>query len=96
MAQTRSSAPSNNGNQRDIGTLWSLTRGESSARCVLLALPVGLELRVVMDGSILRSEHCDRHDQAFYARRALARSHARSRLVALTRLTPATLNAPTA
>ena len=65
MAQTRSSAPSNNGIQRDIGTLWSLTRGESSARCVLLALPVGLELRVVMDGSILRSEHCDRHDQAF-------------------------------
>jgi hypothetical protein len=65
MAQTRSSAPSNNGNLRDIGTLWSLTRGESSARCVLLALPVGLELRVVMDGSILRREHCDRHDQAF-------------------------------
>ena len=37
MAQTRSSALSNNGNLRDIGTLWSLTRGESSARCVLLA-----------------------------------------------------------
>ena len=65
MAQTRSSALSNNGNLRDIGTLWSLTRGESSARCVLLALPVGLELRVVMDGSVLRSEHCERHDQAF-------------------------------
>ena len=65
MAQTRSSAPSSNGNLRDIGTLWSLTRGESAARCVLLALPVGLELRVVMDGSILRTEHCERHDQAF-------------------------------
>jgi hypothetical protein len=65
MAQTRSSALSNNGSVRDIGTLWSLTRGESSARCVLLALPVGLELRVVMDGSVLRTEHCERHDQAF-------------------------------
>lgn len=65
MAQTRSSALPNNGSVRDIGTLWSLTRGESSARCVLLALPVGLELRVVMDGSVLRTEHCERHDQAF-------------------------------
>ena len=87
MAQTRSSALSNNGNLRDIGTLWTLTRGESSARCVLMALPVGLELRVVMDGSVLRSEHCERHDQAFDARRALARSHARSWLVALAGLT---------
>jgi hypothetical protein len=84
MAQTRSSAPSNNGNQRDIGTLWSLTRGESSARCVLLALPVGLELRVVMDGSILRTS-TDRHDQAFtlaerWRDRMLDRGWSRSRL----------------
>ena len=32
---------------------------------MLLALPVGLEIRVVMDGSVLRTEHCERHDQAF-------------------------------
>jgi hypothetical protein len=30
-----------------------------------MALPVGLELRVLMDGSILRAERCGRHDQAF-------------------------------
>jgi len=40
-------------------------RGESSARCVLLAMPIGLEVRVLMDGSILRTERCERHDQAF-------------------------------
>ena len=65
MAQSRSSAVSRDGSLRDIGTLWTLTRGESSARCVLLALAVGLEVRVLMDGSILRAERCGRHDQAF-------------------------------
>jgi hypothetical protein len=65
MAQTRSSAQSSSGALRDIGTLWTLIRGESSARCVLLAHAVGLELRVVMDGSVLRTEQCERHDQAF-------------------------------
>jgi len=28
-------------------------------------MPVGLELRVLMDGSILRAERCSRHDEAF-------------------------------
>ena len=65
MAQSRSSAVSRDQSLRDIGTLWTLTRGESSARCVLMALSVGLELRVLMDGSILRTERCGRHDQAF-------------------------------
>jgi hypothetical protein len=65
MAQFRPSPLSRDQGQRDIGTLWTLTRGESSARCVLMALPVGLELRVLMDGSILRAERCGRHDQAF-------------------------------
>lgn len=50
---------------RSIGTLWTLTRGESTARCVLLALADGLELRVVLDGAVLRSEACDTHGQAF-------------------------------
>lgn len=65
MAQTRSSSLLRDGTLRDIGTLWTLRRGESSARCVLLAMPVGLELRVLMDGTMLRTERCERHDQAF-------------------------------
>jgi len=65
MAETHSSALDRDGNLRDIGTLWTLKRGESSARCVLLAMPIGLEVRVLMDGSILRTERCERHDQAF-------------------------------
>ena len=65
MAVTRSSALHRDGALRDIGTLWTLKRGESSARCILLAMPVGLELRILMDGSILRTERCERHDQAF-------------------------------
>lgn len=64
MAQSRSSPVSRDHSLRDIGTLWTLTRGESSARCVLMALPVGLELRVLKDGAILRTERCERHDQA--------------------------------
>jgi len=65
MAQLRSSAVQPNTVLRDIGTLWTLKRGESSARCVLMAMPDGLELRVMMDGSLLRAERCERHDQAF-------------------------------
>jgi hypothetical protein len=65
MAQTRSSSLDRDGTLRDIGTLWTLKRGESSARCVLLAMPAGLELRVLMDGTILRTERCGRHDEAF-------------------------------
>jgi hypothetical protein len=65
MAESRSPAPYRDGVGRDIGTPWTLTRGESTARCVLLALADGLELRVLMDGEILRAEHCERHEQAF-------------------------------
>jgi hypothetical protein len=65
MAQLRSSAVQPNSVLRDIGTLWTLKRAESSARCILLAMPDGLELRVMMDGSLLRAERCERHDQAF-------------------------------
>ena len=65
MAEVRSSLSQRQSMPRDIGTLWTLNRGESAARCVLLATPPGLELRVVMDGSILRTERCSRHDEAF-------------------------------
>jgi hypothetical protein len=65
MAESRAAAPDRDRAQRDIGTLWTLKRGESIARCVLLALADGLELQVVMDGSLLRAERCERHEDAF-------------------------------
>jgi hypothetical protein len=65
MAESRSSALHRDRPARDIGTLWTLERGESSARCGLLALADGLELRVLMDGSLLRAERCRDHEQAF-------------------------------
>jgi len=65
MAEFRAPAPDRDGVRRDIGTLWTLKRGESKARCVLLALADGLELRVLMDGAILRGERCERYQEAF-------------------------------
>lgn len=65
MAESRAPAPDRNGVLRDIGTLWTLKRGESKARCVLVALAEGLELRVVMDGALLRAERCERYEEAF-------------------------------
>ena len=65
MAESGAAAPDRDRAQRDIGTLWTLTRGESTARCALLALTDGLELQVLIDGSLLRSEQCERHEQAF-------------------------------
>jgi hypothetical protein len=50
---------------RSIGTMWTLTRGESTARCVLIKVHDGLELRVLMDESRLRSERCATHSDAF-------------------------------
>ena len=51
--------------ERSIGTLWILSRGESTARCLLVALPDGLELRVLMDDSRLRCERCATHQESF-------------------------------
>jgi hypothetical protein len=65
MTESRAAAPDRARVQRDIGTLWTLKRGESAARCVLLALADGLELQVLMDGTLLRAERCERHEQAF-------------------------------
>ena len=50
---------------RSIGTLWSVTRGESTARCVLIKTVDGLELRVLLDESRLRAQECDSHREAF-------------------------------
>ena len=65
MAESRAAAPDRDRVQRDIGTPWMLKRGESTARCVLLALADGLELQVLMDGDLLRAERCERYEQAF-------------------------------
>ena len=53
------------GSPRDIGTLWTLIRRESAAVCSLFATGAGLELRVLVDGTILRSDRCDSHAHAF-------------------------------
>ena len=50
---------------RSIGTLWTLERGESLARCVLMKVPAGLQLRVLLDDSRLREEDCGSHGDAF-------------------------------
>ena len=65
MDRSRSVGTSSDRSQRDIGTLWTLKRGESTVLCSLSVISDGLELRVVMDGTILRSDRCDRHEKAF-------------------------------
>ena len=65
MRQSRATTPEAETVRRDIGTLWTLSRGESTARCALLALGVGLELRVLLDGDILRAERCGKYEDAF-------------------------------
>jgi len=60
--------------ERNVGTLWLLRRGESTARCSLVAAPETLLVRVTLDGSLLRSEECDSYQQAFdLAKRWLSR-----------------------
>ena len=60
--------------ERNVGTLWLLRRGESTARCSLVAAPERLHLRVMLDGALLRSEECDSYQQAFdLAKRWLTR-----------------------
>lgn len=65
MGFDRSAEAPDQGALRDIGTLWTVKRGESTAQCVLLTVGDALELRVVLDGTILRSDRCDRHAAAF-------------------------------
>lgn len=61
----RSRAESNRQAERSVGTLWTLQRGESVARCSLVAAGGGLQLRVLMDGGVLRCERCESHQTAF-------------------------------
>ena len=52
MPEFHAPAPDRDGVRRNIGTLWTLTRAESSARCALVSVATGLELRVMLDGAI--------------------------------------------
>lgn len=65
MAEFHAPAPDRDGVRRNIGTLWTLTRAESSARCALVSVATGLELRVMLDGAILRAEACKQYSEAF-------------------------------
>ncbi len=49
----------------DVGTVWTMKRLDHAARCALLALPEGWELRVLVDGESLLAERCTRADEAF-------------------------------
>ena len=49
----------------DVGTLWTLRRATLAARCALLAWSGGWEVRLLIDGDILKTERCERGDGAF-------------------------------
>jgi hypothetical protein len=49
----------------DVGTLWTMQRRGTRARCALMAWPSEWELRVLVDGKPLLEERCARADDAF-------------------------------
>ena len=49
----------------DVGTLWTMERFAGKARCALLVWPDSWELRVIVAGATLLSEHCARTEGAF-------------------------------
>jgi len=49
----------------DVGTLWTLRRARLAARCALIAWAGDWEVRVLIDGEILKTERCARGDAAF-------------------------------
>lgn len=49
----------------DVGTLWMMRRGASTARCALIKYADGWEARVLVENKILLSEPCDRVEDAF-------------------------------
>ena len=50
---------------QDVGTLWILRRAARAARCLLIAWSGGWEVRVVVDGEILKTQRCARGEGAF-------------------------------
>jgi hypothetical protein len=50
----------------DVGTLWTMRRGASTARCALIKCADGWEARLLVENEILLSEPCDRVEEAFF------------------------------
>jgi hypothetical protein len=46
------------GTHKPLGELWSLTLGSSTLRCYLLTHYDGWQLRMELDGKVLRSQTC--------------------------------------
>jgi hypothetical protein len=59
------SAPLEGSQGEDIGTLWTLQREESIARCALLVFAEGCELFVFVDGEPLLSQRCEVQHEVF-------------------------------
>lgn len=49
---------------RELGTAWRLTKGTRSACCVLVNHPLGWELRLEIDGELIRSQTFREADRA--------------------------------
>jgi len=49
----------------DVGTLWTLRRAPRAARCTLIACSGGWEVRIVIDGDVVKTQRCDRGEGAF-------------------------------
>ena len=62
----RDARPATDGRQgEDIGTLWTLQRHESTARCALPVFAERCELHVFVNGQPLLSQRCDLQHEVF-------------------------------
>jgi hypothetical protein len=50
---------------QDVGTLWSMRRGDHRARCALLASRGEWQVQVLVDGTALLAQTCDEPAAAF-------------------------------
>jgi len=65
MSTTRRPGSSHQDDAEDVGTLWTMLRGEHSARCALIARRSEWEVRVLIGRDPLLEERCARADEAF-------------------------------
>ena len=49
----------------DVGTLWTLIRGDERARCALVSWPDHWELRILIGGASERKQDCREMTDAF-------------------------------
>ena len=63
--RTRRTIPSHQDAGNDVGTLWTMKRLDSRARCALIAWRDHWELQVLIDNEVLLTERCERADDAF-------------------------------